>query len=335
MPLFARSPSEPTPQATYRVLVCTDLGGDPDDIQSLYRLIHYSDILRFEGIISTPGPNSVPSADLVAHWVQRVDVDHLRARGHAALMAEADILATIRQGHTKPRPPAPGAATKGSQWIIHRANAPDPHNRPLWVLCWGSLTDVAQALHDDPGIAEQIRLYAIGSTNTQNDPASRDFVYRFMEQRCPRLWWIENGVMPPRSRDTFRGVYLGGDQGGEWNNRQFILRNIRGRGTTHGGKFTTRCGDAFPVSGGADEILKESDSASLLYLLSPALGGVGNVDDPAQESWGGQFRAPAPDRFPNYHTDLDLPAPACQNTIAKWRAAFLANWKGRWQWYGA
>ena len=34
---------------TFRVFVSTDLGGDPDDIQSLVHLLHYSDVLRLEG----------------------------------------------------------------------------------------------------------------------------------------------------------------------------------------------------------------------------------------------------------------------------------------------
>ena len=37
---------------TFRVLVSTDLGGDPDDTQSLIHLLHYSDILKIEGILS-------------------------------------------------------------------------------------------------------------------------------------------------------------------------------------------------------------------------------------------------------------------------------------------
>ena len=45
---------------TYRVLVSTDLGGDPDDTHSLVHLLHYSDILRLEGILSTAGPGRSP-----------------------------------------------------------------------------------------------------------------------------------------------------------------------------------------------------------------------------------------------------------------------------------
>jgi hypothetical protein len=45
---------------TYRVLVSTDLGGDPDDIQSLYRLIHYSNVLRVEGSLRVRGREASP-----------------------------------------------------------------------------------------------------------------------------------------------------------------------------------------------------------------------------------------------------------------------------------
>ena len=321
---------------TYRVLVSTDLGGDPDDIQSLFRLVHHSDILKVEGITSCIGPGSKPSAGLIAEWVQRIDVDFLRARGHADLMSEAEVLAVVRQGAIQSGGPSPARTTAGSRLIVERANAPDleGRDRPLWVLVWGSITDVAQALHDDPGIATKIRIYYIGSSNTEADPESRDYVHRHLAERWPELWWIENGIMPKMSHDTFRGVYLGGNQEGEWANQAFIPTNIRGRGTTHDGLFEQLCGDAFPVASWPAGRLKEGDSPSLLYLLSPILGGVGDVDDPTAPSWGGQFRRPQPESLPNYYTDLDADAETCQATISRWRVQFLSEWKERWAWYG-
>lgn len=320
---------------TYRVLVSTDLGGDPDDIQSLFRLIHHSEILRVEGITSCTGPGSTPSADLVREWVRRVDVEHLRANGHPELMTEAELLGCVVQGATTSGAPTPERTTAASRLIVERANAPDPEglDRPLWVLVWGSITDVAQALHDDPGIADKVRINLIGSSNTVNDPASRDYVYDHMADLWPNLWWIEDGILPRLSHDTFRGVYQGGNQAGEWSNQDFIPCNIRGRGTTHDGLFQERCGDAFPVAGWPAGSLKEGDSPTMLYLLSPVLGGVGDVDDPTQPSWGGQFRRPEPVRFPNYYTDLDADAATCQATISRWRVDFLDEWKQRWLWY--
>ena len=319
---------------THRVLVSTDLGGDPDDIQSLYRLIHFSDILRVEGILSTTGPSSIPAADRVRHWIQRVDVDAIRANGHMALMDEATLLGLVRQGATFPGAPTPKRATEGSRWLIERALADDPDGlgRPLWVLVWGSITDVAQALHDAPEIAGRIRINSIGSSNTENDPASRDWVYRFMAERYPALWWIEDGVMPKLSRDTFRGVYQAGDQSEGWSYGTFIPSHIRGKGTNHAGMFAERAGDAFPVADWPANSLKEGDSPTMLHLLGPALDGVGDVDDPTSPGWGGRFGRPDP-RYPNYYCDLDAPPEVCQETIGRWRRRFLETWLERWAWY--
>ena len=317
---------------TYRVFVSTDLGGDPDDIQSLYRLIHYSDILNVEGIGSCTGPGSTPKADRIREWIRRVDVDHLRERGHTDLMTEADLLACVKQGLTTPGRSEPERQTEASTSLIERAHAGSTQ-APLWVLVWGSLTDVAQALHEDPRIAPKIRINSIGSSNTVNDPESRDYVYRFMARHYKDLWWIENGMMPKLSHDTFRGVYQGGDQSGEWDNIAFIHQNIRGHGSTHNGLFSDLCGNVFPVAGWPNGTLKEGDSPTMLHLLSPVLGGTGDVDDPTRESWGGQYRQPDPGQFPNYYTDLDADAETCQATIARWRTAFLAHWKARWDRY--
>jgi hypothetical protein len=322
-------------ETTYRVFVSTDLGGDPDDTQSLVHMLHYSDILKLEGLISTTGPGSVPQADRVREWVRRVDLDVLRARGYLDLSAELDVLDVVRQGATRAGAPRDRGTTPGSRLLVERAHAPDPleWDRPLWVLVWGSMTDVAQALHDDPGIADRIRLYTIGSSNTVHDPESRDFVREGMDDRWPDLWWIENGILPKLSHDTFRGYYQGGDQSGEWGNRAFIEQVIRGRGTTHGGDFDQVLGDAFPVATWPEGTLKEGDSPTFLYLLSPVVGGVGDVDDPTGPSWGGRFRKPEPDRFPHYACDLDAPAEVCQATISRWRVDYLSDWKARWQRY--
>ena len=154
-----------------------------------------------------------------------------------------------------------------------------------------------------------------------------------MEDKCPALWWIENGVMPKRSRDTFRGVYQGGEQNGEWGNVSFIETHIRGKGTTHSGLFDRVCGDAFPVAGSPKQTLKEGDSPTMLYLLSPVLGGVGEVDDPTADSGGGTYVRPEPDRFQNYYTDLAADAETCQATISKWRVDYLSHWRDRWDRY--
>jgi hypothetical protein len=326
-------------KVTHDVIVDTDLGGDPDDIQSLFRLVHYSDILRVKGIVSTPCTqveshpwDTIPRKRLISEWIRRIDVDHLRRKGYEELMQEEELLALIRNGSQFPGPPSDTGATEGSRWIISQAEKYSADD-PLWILVWGSATTLAQALFDAPGIASNIRIYSIGSTNTQHDSLSRNFIYEFMEKDFPDLWWIENGILPKWKHETFRGVYLGGEQEGEWANTGFIGANIRGHGSTHQGMFTEKCGDVFPVANWPDQTLKEGDSPSMLFLLSPVIAGAGNVDDPTVQSWGGQFRPADACRFPNYCVDLDQSPEVCQATINQWRKDFLTDWKKRWDRY--
>ena len=53
--------------------------------------------------------------------------------------------------------------TDGSTAIVEAARRQD--SRPLYVLVWGALEDVAQALHDAPDIMSKIRVYWIGGPN--------------------------------------------------------------------------------------------------------------------------------------------------------------------------
>jgi hypothetical protein len=321
------------------VLIDTDLGGDPDDIQSLFRLLHYSDILEIKGIVSTPCSqieshpwDTIPQDILIREWIQRIDMDYLRAKGYPELMAEKDVLAVVKKGSPKPTSPFPAGQSEGSAFIIAKAKEHSPEN-PLWILVWGSMTTLAQALHDDPSIAPNIRIYSIGSTNTEHDSLSRNFVYEFMKNDFPRLWWIENGILPKGKHETFRGVYQGGEQSGEWGNIAFVEKNIRGKGTNRGGLFEQKSGDAFPVATSPKGTLKEGDSPTILYLISPTLGKVGDIDDPTRESWGGQFRKSNPEQFPNYYIDLDASPEVCQATINKWRIDYMKDWKERWERY--
>ena len=84
--------STATAQPSYRVFVSTDLGGDPDDIQSLYRLLHYSDILGIEGIISSPGPGAENDAEKIRRWIREIRIEEIREKGHHELIGEERAL---------------------------------------------------------------------------------------------------------------------------------------------------------------------------------------------------------------------------------------------------
>ena len=72
------------------------------------------------------------------------------------------------------------------------------------MLVWGSITDVAQALHDDPSIKEKIRVHYIASWNRTQDPYS----FKYVDENHPDTWLI-------RDETTFRGWYIGGRTDGD------------------------------------------------------------------------------------------------------------------------
>jgi hypothetical protein len=286
-----------------RIIVSTDIGGsDPDDVQSLVHYLLYADVFETEGIISSP-PGKGRTSD-----IQRVldayaaDFTALRERS-PEYPDPADLRAGVKQGALEAAPAAGiSVSTEGSRWIVARARAAS--DRPLWVLAWGSLADVAQAVHDAPDIKPRLRLYSIGSWNTAQDPAARAYLF----DHHPDLWWIENDT-------TFRGMYLGGDQAGDLDNGRFVEQHVRSHGAL---------GACFWA---AKREIKMGDTPSVLYLLR------GTPSDPTRPSWGGRFIAPLPERPAYWHDD---PNPRHRfgdrdgaEQVNRWRTAYLRDWQQR------
>lgn len=249
-----------------RVIVSTDAGGtDYDDLQSLVHLLVHADAIEIEGLVSSPyGPGRA------RHIHDVIDVyarDHAALRRHSASYPEPEALRRMTVQGAVDSAGAAGyaAATDGSRHIVACAHRDDP--RPLWVLVWGGIDDLAQSLHDDPAILPKLRVYFIGGPNKKWSPKAYDYLVR----EHPRLWMIE-------ANSTYRGWFVGGDQSDPWGNDSFVAERVAGRGGL-GDYFAT--GIAF--RGETRSQLKMGDSPSLAYLLH------GRPDDPRHASWGGSF----------------------------------------------
>ncbi len=243
----------------YRVLVSTDIGGtDPDDFQSMVHLLVYADCFDIDGLVSSPyGPGRKE------HILKVIDCyanDYANLKTHSTQYPTPEALRTItRQGETE-RPPYAGVrrSTEGSQWIVECARRRD--RRPLYVLVWGGIEDLSQALHDAPDILPKLRVYWIGGPNKKWGPDT----FQYLATHHPKLWIIESNA-------TYRGWFTGGNQSGQWGNEAFVSQHIAGKGSL---------GDFF-VSKKAD--IKMGDTPSVGWLLN------GTPDDPSQPGWGGSF----------------------------------------------
>ena len=288
-----------------RVIVSTDIGGsDNDDYQSMVHFLLYADVFEIEGLLASP-----PGAGRAASLHETVDAyekDYPLLRKHAPNFPPPQRLRTlIKQGAVEPAP-AQGfsAPTEASRWLIERAQAAE--EQPLYVLVWGSITDVAQAVHDQPGIKSKLRVYSIGSWNTGQDPAAREYLFNSHRD----LWLIEADT-------TFRGMYVGGNQEGDLGNKTFLDSYARSHGAL--GNFLV---DKLAA-------IKMGDTPSVLYLLR------GDANNPESAHWGGRFAATG--HGPQYWTDSDDPALAegtypGAKTVNKWREAYLRDWQTRLEW---
>ncbi len=243
-----------------RIIVSTDIGGtDPDDFQSIIHLFMYADLFEIEGLISSPyGPGR--KSDILK-MIDLYEQDLPKLKKHADDFPTADYLRLVtKQGGINAAPfKGWSTSTEGSEWIIQAARKQS--DQPLWVLIWGGLDDLAQALHDAPEITENIRVYWIGGPNKKWGVNG----YTYIAENHPNLWMIEANA-------TYRGWFLDEESPEEFSNDDFYGNFIRERGAM-GKDFKNHYG------GG----IKMGDTPSLVYLMN------GDPDDPMGESWGGSF----------------------------------------------
>src|SRR5438552_7120264 len=136
-----------------RLVVLTDIGGDPDDQQSLIRLLHYANEFEIEGLIAsaagTPGElkKETVRPELIREIVEAYSQVRPNLLLHHPDYPEAKrLLNRIKSGNPVRGVKSLGADhdTEGSRWIIAVVDRDDP--RPVNVTIWGGSTELAQAL---------------------------------------------------------------------------------------------------------------------------------------------------------------------------------------------
>lgn len=251
----------------HRILISTDIGGtDPDDNQSMAHLLMYANEFDIEGLVSSPsyGTGSkdeiLRMIDLYEKDLPKLQAGLLTIDDTSVYPSPAYLRSITRQGKRDEAPLCGySTATDGSDWIVECARRED--SRPLWVLVWGAMEDVVQALHDAPDIAGKIRVYWIGGPNKKWGCNA----YNYLVNNFPDLWFIENNA-------TYRGL-IGSAKDNSMYQAPFWENFMKGKGSL---------GDDFKNY--YDGIVKMGDTPSLLYLMNGA-----DPYKPESEHWGGRF----------------------------------------------
>ena len=312
-----------------RLAVLTDIGGDPDDQQSLIRLLLYANEMEIEAIIAsasgTPGElkEATTRPDLILEIVDAYENVLSNLKRHADGWPSAEQLRQrVKSGNRFRGREHIGAEhdTEASRELIRQVDSGSV-DRPLNIAIWGGQTDLAQALwrvkHDrgDSGLREFVTCFRV------YDIADQDGIAAWMRIEFPGMHYVLSKAAAGQDKRlaTFRGMYLTGDE--SLTSRQWVDKHIRSQGPL-GMRYPTKTWTA-PNSHGC---LKEGDTPSWFFFLPR---GGNDPRDPTQPGWGGRFRREAD----GWYRDLSTTDGADPRaTVARWRAEFQADFARRMSW---
>jgi hypothetical protein len=314
-----------------RLLILTDIGGDPDDQQSLVRLLVHANEFDLEGFIAT-GPRAKPRKNRGPEPRPDLLLEQLHAYGqvqpqlqlHATGFPEAtELLSLVKTGSAQRGRQfvGPGRSTEGSDWIIRCVDRDDP--RPLNISIWGGQTDFAQALWE----VKQKR-----GARGLADFVGRIRVYDINDQDEMLGWLIEEFAIPHYvvslnnlERDelgSFRGMYMGGDE--SLTSREWIDRHVR---LNHG-----PLGALYPPETNTHQnrhnALKEGDTPAWFAFLPFGL------DLPEHPDWGGWGGRHVRNDRGIYDLARDRVGDTCDapSTVSRWRPDFQNEFAARMEW---
>jgi hypothetical protein len=314
-----------------RLLVLTDIGGDPDDQQSLIRLLLYANEFDIEGLIATasgtPGElkEAITRPDLIRQIVDAYGKVHSNLAKHSPGYPTAHALLNLVKAGNRFRGRdfiGKEHDTEGSRWIIAAADRDDA--RPLNITIWGGQTDFAQALwrvREDRGaeglqkLLARLRVYDIDD---------QDRIQPWIFENFPDLFYVLAKSAPGADKRTgaYRGMYLGGDE--SLTSRDWVDAHVL---KNHG-----PLGALYPTSTWTEPnphaTLKEGDTPSWFYFLPI---GLSDPAHPGWGGWGGRFRHV---RAGLWRDDRDTVGDTTDSrtTVWRWRPALQADFQARMDW---
>jgi hypothetical protein len=269
------------PSSKLRLIVLTDINPypvEPDDAESLIRLLLYSNQIDIEAIITTPS--------WVAQTVDESSYQRILAAVHAYGQVQSNLAVHAsgypteqylmnRVKHGTPNwsmaNVGAGKSNEGSNFIISIVDNTND-SRHVWIATWTGLTTLAQALYDVQATRTPAEVEAFASRITVYDIDSQDNCGAWIMHNFPSVKFL-------CSDWQFWGISTATDGTGRivgdpvsfsdvW-----VHTNIQNRGPL---------GAAYP-----NRVYNfETDSPSFMYMI---LNGLNDPDEQNWGGWGGRF----------------------------------------------
>ena len=173
-----------------RIFLLSDIDNEPDDAQSLVRLLLYSNEFQIEGLVATTSfwLNDTTRPDHMEDIVLGYKESLHNLNFHASGWPEPDyLLSLIKSGSTRYGMDGVGEGqdSEGSNLLI---DAVDSSEESLWVPLWGGANTLAQALwkvnstrSDIDKFVSKLRVYSI---------SDQDNAGPWIRRHWPSLFYI-------------------------------------------------------------------------------------------------------------------------------------------------
>jgi len=271
----AQSNPKPPKGRKHRLLVLTDIGGDPDDQQSMVRLLLYANEFDLEGLIATSTRSQV-NPDQIRKRIEAYRKVRPNLVKHAEYYPTADYLLSLVKSGVEQRnmtSVGKGKSTEGSRHIISVVDKKD--DWPVWINVWGAPTDLAQALWDVSNSRSTEQVDAFVARLRVYDIGGQDDCGAWICHHFPEIFWLRSVDMfqaiSVRIANPFPPHVTGPNL--ETFTTEWVANNIRNHGPL---------GKLYPER----KWKYEGDTPAFLYLLPI---GLNDPEEMTQGSWGGRF----------------------------------------------
>lgn len=314
-------------QAPVRLVVMTDIGGDPDDQQSLVRLLLHADQFNLEGLLATSrlehGQDT--RSELIHEQLTAYASVYPNLLKHTQKFPTPESLrAVVHNGQGNQETMGEGHDTPASEWLIQVVDKPD--FQPVWLAIWGGQRELAQALWkvrstrspaEVDAFIKKLRVYAI---------ENQDGHERWILAQFPTLFMISSGYvnigfpLSTRVRDysAYRGMYMTGDE--TLVSRKWVSEHIH--------VLKNPLAATYPVDGGGVNGLKEGDTPSFLGLIA---NGLNIAEKPDWGGFGGRFRRLRNNLFTDI-VDFQNGQWNERFSVSRWRGFFQNDFAARLNW---
>lgn len=327
LPISAGATTADQPSERARLIVLTDIGNEPDDSESMVRLLVHANDIEIEGLVATTSRHLPrdPNPRLIAERIDAYGKVLTNLRRHDPRYPDAEYLgARLRSGSPVYGMTGVGKGrdTEASRLIISAVDRKDP--RPVWIAVWGGAADLAQALwtvratrspREVDRFVANLRVYSI-SDQDDAGPWARAYF--------PKLFWVTSvhgftrynlstwiGISAPLSGTDMSHV-----------SKDWLSMNIRSKGPL---------GALYPLP----PYIMEGDTPSFLNLIPT---GISATERPDWGGWGGRYEkltnelglwASTADFVAGTDGKLQFTP---QATIWRWRSAFQNEFAARMHW---